>query len=70
MGETTEVKRHPGGRPRAAVRRDRRVTVHFSVLEMEHLDDEARVTGTTVAAVIRAHVLRSLNRMERDNPTP
>ena len=70
MTVTTATQRHPGGRPpKDGVRRDQRVTLHFSVDEYKRLNEEARDSGNALAAVVRAHVLRSL-RMENDKMTP
>lgn len=68
---TTTTGRHPGGRPlRDGVRRDQRVTLHFSADEYERLDQEARSSGVALAAVVRAHVLRSLKDRGNDRVTP
>jgi len=67
---TTTAQRHPGGRPpKDGVRRDQRVTLHFSADEYDRLNEEARDSGNALAAVVRAHVLRSL-RMEGEKMTP
>ncbi len=67
---TTTAQRHPGGRPpKEGVRRDQRVTLHFSADEYDRLNEEARDSGNALAAVVRAHVLRSL-RMEGEKMTP
>ena len=69
MTDTT-TGRHPGGRPpKEGGRRNQRVTLHFSADEYKRLNEEARDSGNALAAVVRAHVLRSL-RMGGEKMTP